>query len=545
MKKYKWYWSLLTLSLVVLIGSTAGCITITPSEGPAPSALLTYTDETNGFSISYPGNWERAPEELLGGAIVGFSAPREEHGGKPNFTVFRRELPSEMSVDSFFETSKSGLQAVEGYTFVSKQDIVIDGMPAIKYVYTVSRGGTTIKGMQVLLVQGKSGWIITHTCAPESFGSLEPTFDAIAAGFCLLEAAAPTAARPVINSFTASPETISSGQSVTLSWNVSGATTVTIQPMVGSVSASGAEQVSPTTTTTYTLTATHEGWSSKKSITVTVTSAVTGKPDLIITDIWLTGTMVYYKIKNQGDASAKPSRSYLYINGPKVASDYVEPLASGQERTQSFGQYNYARPAADIVTVKLCADVDNAVDEGDEGNNCGVVNWGLLFSYDFVKKAHLASWRSGAGELEWPMVAGDKKGAAFVRGNAVVTCPEQVSYGWIQGRFADFYTDEFRQPRSRLIEIPEKAKFSAKVGFQRGASPTAEGRIALGFVDATGSVVLFPKMDVYNDGELHVYEIDLSDMAGEKTEFILWVEAKDPWEQGCLRWVEPKIIQEP
>jgi hypothetical protein len=33
-------------------------------------------------------------------------------------------------------------------------------------------------------------------------------------------------------------------------------------------------------------------------------------------------------------------------------------------------------------------------------------------------------------------------------------------------------------------------------------------------------------------------------MAGKKTEFILRVEAKDSPEGDCVRWVEPKIVQE-
>jgi len=361
------------------------------------------------------------------------------------------------------------------------------------------------------------------------------------------------AAQPVINSFTASSETISSGQSVSLSWDVSNAATITIQPAIGSVSPSGAEQVLPTRSTTYTLTATNEGGSATSAVTVTVTPAVTGKPDLVITDVWLATTTFYYKIKNQGDADAKASRSYLYINGLEVANNYVESLAAGQERTQSFSNYNYTPAKLSTITTeteiradiaKVCADADNAVGESNEGNNCRSKTWGATFTYDFVNKAHLASWRSGAGELKWPTPADSKKGAAFIRTNTLYTYPEQVSQGWIQGRFADFYTDEFYHPCSRPIEIPPDAKFTARVGFKDGATATDGVRVALGYVDEVGSVVLFSKMDVYYDGELHPYEVDLSSLAGKKTEFILRVEARESWEQDWLMWVEPKIVQE-
>jgi hypothetical protein len=159
-----------------------------------------------------------------------------------------------------------------------------------------------------------------------------------------------------------------------------------------------------------------------------------------------------------------------------------------------------------------------------------------------VKNAHLAKWKSSAGDLKWPMVASDSKGAAYVQSNTVVMCPEAVSNGWIMGRFGDYYS-EFGETRSRELVVPKYARFTAKVGFKSDTSTDGVG-IALGYLDATGSVVLFPKMDVYSDGTLRVYEIDLGDLADEKTEFILWVEAKDSPVGDCVMWVEPKIIQE-
>jgi sugar lactone lactonase YvrE len=59
---------------------------------------------------------------------------------------------------------------------------------------------------------------------------------------------------PVINTFTASPASIGMGQSATLSWSVSGASTISISG-IGTVTGTSI-QVNPAQTTTYTLTAT-------------------------------------------------------------------------------------------------------------------------------------------------------------------------------------------------------------------------------------------------------------------------------------------------
>ena len=76
---------------------------------------------------------------------------------------------------------------------------------------------------------------------------------------------------PVINSFTAIPATINPGDSATLQWNVSGATTVSIDHNVGGIALIGSHFVSPTATTTYTLTATNGAGSKTSTAKVTVT----------------------------------------------------------------------------------------------------------------------------------------------------------------------------------------------------------------------------------------------------------------------------------
>jgi Galactose oxidase, central domain len=63
-----------------------------------------------------------------------------------------------------------------------------------------------------------------------------------------------TSPAPAIISFTASPAAISAGQSSTLGWTVTGATTLSIDQGIGSVLGKTSQVVAPTQTTTYTLT---------------------------------------------------------------------------------------------------------------------------------------------------------------------------------------------------------------------------------------------------------------------------------------------------
>jgi len=77
---------------------------------------------------------------------------------------------------------------------------------------------------------------------------------------------------PTIQSFTASPPGITSGDSSTLIWSVTDADTLSINQGIGTVIGTSVT-ISPTTTTTYILTATNSAGSVTASVTVTVGAA--------------------------------------------------------------------------------------------------------------------------------------------------------------------------------------------------------------------------------------------------------------------------------
>ncbi|MEY2668374.1 MAG: hypothetical protein RJA59_1012, partial [Pseudomonadota bacterium] len=77
---------------------------------------------------------------------------------------------------------------------------------------------------------------------------------------------------PEIVSFAASPSTIMAGQSTTLTWSVVGATSVSIDHGVGTVTGTSVV-VSPTTTTVYSMTATNDAGTFTAATSVVVTVA--------------------------------------------------------------------------------------------------------------------------------------------------------------------------------------------------------------------------------------------------------------------------------
>jgi plastocyanin len=71
----------------------------------------------------------------------------------------------------------------------------------------------------------------------------------------------------------ASPVSAQAGQQVTLTWSSTNATSITLEPSVGSVAAQGSKTVRPSQSTTYTVTATGPGGSAHASAKVSITPA--------------------------------------------------------------------------------------------------------------------------------------------------------------------------------------------------------------------------------------------------------------------------------
>ena len=90
-------------------------------------------------------------------------------------------------------------------------------------------------------------------------------------------APAPPPAKPTVT-LNASPTTVTSGGTVTLSWSSTNATDLDIEPEIGKVAPQGSTPATPTDSTTYTITATGAGGSETASVRVTVAPTAAATP---------------------------------------------------------------------------------------------------------------------------------------------------------------------------------------------------------------------------------------------------------------------------
>ena len=129
-------------------------------------------------------------------------------------------------------------------------------------------------------ISGANTATATFTAAASSFYTFRLTVRAPSGlqGSATTTVTVQKAAAITITEFSASPDAITSGQTSQLRWSVKGATGISISPTIGGgLLAQGSKTVSPTSTTTYTLTATAAG-APTQTATVTLTVGPPGAP---------------------------------------------------------------------------------------------------------------------------------------------------------------------------------------------------------------------------------------------------------------------------
>lgn len=139
-------------------------------------------------------------------------------------------------------------------------------------------------------------------------------------------------ARPIINYFKAYPNEIIDVESANLSWSVTGADTIIINPGTISVSASGTEEVYPKITTVYTLTAINQAGSTTAKATVKVITnpPPARHPDLTVTSVDFSPSSgmagdtidVTFTVENQGDLASGPFSIRISLATSPWGTDY-------------------------------------------------------------------------------------------------------------------------------------------------------------------------------------------------------------------------------
>jgi peptidoglycan-associated lipoprotein len=209
--------------------------------------------------------------------------------------------------------------------------------------------------------------VFTFGCSKKPVTSTQPS----------TRPSAPPPAQPSV-SLQASPTSIEPGDSSTLSWTSTDATQLTVAPDVGSVTAQGSTKVTPSSSTSYTITASGPGGSATASARITVaTTPPPAKSELTMDELFTKEVRDAYFDFNKADvrsdardALAKTAdflRNYPQIKvtieghcDDRGSTEYN--LALGDRRASAVKQY--------LISLGISADRLNTVSFGKEKPFC-------------------------------------------------------------------------------------------------------------------------------------------------------------------------------
>lgn len=167
-------------------------------------------------------------------------------------------LPASIAFADTLAVTCAGTPSNTGITWTATPT---GGIAPYTYLWT---SGATSAAQTILVTPGTYTQTVTATDASSTAASATCSATVLPAA-------------PTISAFTATPATITVGGSTLLAWTVANASSTSINNGIGNVSSTSLV-VSPTVTTTYTLSATNPGGTTTSNVTVTVNPANTGAP---------------------------------------------------------------------------------------------------------------------------------------------------------------------------------------------------------------------------------------------------------------------------
>jgi len=158
-----------------------------PSGTTSPAGFETYTDSTNGFSISVPVSWEADSIELSGNSTTIFNLPSLCAGQFVGVFVLKSDI-SDMSVETYYsEEVKPSIEDLDDFHLISKENLTIDGIPAIKVIFTHVEYEDMVQTMNCILIKQQTLWEIMGGCALTCWNTYEGSFNTMFSSFRLLD----------------------------------------------------------------------------------------------------------------------------------------------------------------------------------------------------------------------------------------------------------------------------------------------------------------------------------------------------------------------
>ncbi len=163
----------------------------------------------------------------------------------------------------------------------------------------------------------------------------------------------PAMGSPVIIAFDISPDALAPGESAVLKWAVNGADAVSIDQGIGEVPPNGTKEVSPTTGTIYTLTATNAAGIVTRTVAVNIAGNVNAAKIALNEDDVKSGGFVFDSDKEPKVAGSISTYSISFIKGDEKLTNivFVQSSVSAAEQLFHNSRARHSSNAQELYTI--------------------------------------------------------------------------------------------------------------------------------------------------------------------------------------------------
>jgi hypothetical protein len=275
---------------------------------------------------------------------------------------------------------------------------------------------------------------------------------------------------------------------------------------------------------------------------VTVPDGTIFQPGATFTKTW--------RLKNIGTCTWTTSYSMVFVSGTQMGSttsvsmpgnvapgqtvDVSVPMTAPNTAGNYTGYWKFKNPSGVLFGIGYYANNAWWVQIRVQGD----VQTGVAL--DFAATGEKAAWSSGAGALPFPGTDGDAKGFALRVVNqkfesgvvaspaGLLVGPQQVTNGYIQGVYPAF-------------TVQSGDKFQTTVGCAEGAT-SCYVSYSLQYISG-GTVRTFWTWREKFEGLTYTVNLDLSSLAGQNVQFVLYVNAYGSPVGDRALWGNPIILR--
>lgn len=163
----------------------AGCsydVSVGNVEDVMTTKPFNYSDASYGYNFSgeLSDDWHEI--EASDPSLLVMFAPKvyADQNFHENINVYWASfLPEEvnLSIEDYSASAMLGVDQYPDYKFISKDNVTVDGYPAMAYTYQFTQNDKTVHIQQLIVKTNKEGYIITYKSSPDSPERYQKVFD--------------------------------------------------------------------------------------------------------------------------------------------------------------------------------------------------------------------------------------------------------------------------------------------------------------------------------------------------------------------------------